>query len=110
VTCQWCTKYGHTCSGDAGKTCGRCIRDRQACISPEGESSLSCIEYHSTNPQVVIVSSESKRRAAAKAEKDRKAKEKAKEVAKQKKVAPSVAGSSKPSKAVLRESLLFSSQ
>jgi hypothetical protein len=55
------------------------------------------------------VSSESKRRAAAKADKERKAKEKAKAAAKLKKLAPSVAGSSKPSKAAVRKSLLFSS-
>ena len=39
-----------------------------------------------------------------------KAKEKAKEAAKLKKLVPSGAGSSKPSKAALRKSLIFSSQ
>jgi hypothetical protein len=107
--CQWCTKYGHTCSGDVGKTCGRCVRDRQACISPEGESHWLCIDCPSTDLEVVIVSSESKRRAAAKAEKEKRAKEKAREAAKLKKGAPSIAGPSKPSKAILREFLLFSS-
>ncbi|KAF8532257.1 hypothetical protein JB92DRAFT_2824551 [Gautieria morchelliformis] len=28
-------RYGHTCSGEAGKMCGRCIRDRQGCVAAE---------------------------------------------------------------------------
>ncbi|KAF8528718.1 hypothetical protein JB92DRAFT_3107013 [Gautieria morchelliformis] len=33
--CRRCLHYGHTCSGQAGKMCGRCIRDRQGCVSPK---------------------------------------------------------------------------
>ncbi|KAF8505303.1 hypothetical protein JB92DRAFT_2833045 [Gautieria morchelliformis] len=33
--CGRCLRYGHTCSGDAGKMCGRCIRDRQGCVAAE---------------------------------------------------------------------------
>ncbi|KAF8489055.1 hypothetical protein JB92DRAFT_3129654 [Gautieria morchelliformis] len=33
--CGRCLRYGHMCSGLAGKMCGRCIRDRQGCVSPE---------------------------------------------------------------------------
>ncbi|KAF8519424.1 hypothetical protein JB92DRAFT_3112378 [Gautieria morchelliformis] len=33
--CGRCLRYGHTCSGEAGKMCGRCIRDRQGCIAAE---------------------------------------------------------------------------
>jgi hypothetical protein len=97
-----------------GKVCGRCIRDLQACISPEGEFSSLCGDPPLTDSQVVLVTSESKRRAAAKAEKEKKAKAKAKAKAKEatklKKVAPPVAESSNPSKVPLRKSLLFSSR
>ncbi|KAF8519283.1 hypothetical protein JB92DRAFT_2828491 [Gautieria morchelliformis] len=33
--CGRCLRYGHTCSGEAGKMCGRCIRDRQGCVVAE---------------------------------------------------------------------------
>ncbi|KAF8462082.1 hypothetical protein JB92DRAFT_2839025 [Gautieria morchelliformis] len=33
--CGQCLHYSHMCSGQAGKVCGWCIRDRQACVSPE---------------------------------------------------------------------------
>ncbi|KAF8528271.1 hypothetical protein JB92DRAFT_2826072 [Gautieria morchelliformis] len=33
--CGRCLCYGHTCSGKPGKMCGRCIRDRQGCVSPK---------------------------------------------------------------------------
>ncbi|KAF8495028.1 hypothetical protein JB92DRAFT_2994350 [Gautieria morchelliformis] len=33
--CGRCLRYGHTCSGEAGKMCGRCIRDRQGCVTAE---------------------------------------------------------------------------
>ncbi|KAF8532063.1 hypothetical protein JB92DRAFT_2846598, partial [Gautieria morchelliformis] len=33
--CGRCLRYGHTCSGEAGKMCGRCIRDRQGCVAAE---------------------------------------------------------------------------
>ncbi|KAF8512051.1 hypothetical protein JB92DRAFT_3096936 [Gautieria morchelliformis] len=33
--CGRCLRYGHTCSGEAGKVCGRCIRDRQGCVAAE---------------------------------------------------------------------------
>ncbi|KAF8523028.1 hypothetical protein JB92DRAFT_3110342 [Gautieria morchelliformis] len=33
--CGRCLRYGHTCSGDAGKMCGRCICDRQGCVAAE---------------------------------------------------------------------------
>ncbi|KAF8527359.1 hypothetical protein JB92DRAFT_2826280 [Gautieria morchelliformis] len=35
VKCGRCLLYGHTCSGEAGKMCGRCIRDRQGCVAAE---------------------------------------------------------------------------
>ncbi|KAF8488621.1 hypothetical protein JB92DRAFT_2836262 [Gautieria morchelliformis] len=35
VKCGRCLCYGHTCSGDAGKMCGRCIHDRQGCVAAE---------------------------------------------------------------------------
>jgi hypothetical protein len=68
---------------------------------------LCQLRISSIDSQVVINTSEFEKRAAAKAEKDRKAKDRAK--GKAKGVVP-IAGSSKPSKVVLRESLLFSSQ
>jgi hypothetical protein len=37
VMCHWCARYGHSCTGDAGKICGRCIHDWQGCITPEGK-------------------------------------------------------------------------
>ncbi|KAF8511759.1 hypothetical protein JB92DRAFT_3097011 [Gautieria morchelliformis] len=33
--CGRCLRYGHTCSGEAGKMCGRCIRDGQGCVAAE---------------------------------------------------------------------------
>ncbi|KAF8499297.1 hypothetical protein JB92DRAFT_2834125 [Gautieria morchelliformis] len=33
--CGRCLRYGHTCSGEAGKMCGQCIRDRQGCVAAE---------------------------------------------------------------------------
>ncbi|KAF8457375.1 hypothetical protein JB92DRAFT_3079216 [Gautieria morchelliformis] len=33
--CGQCLCYSHTCSGEAGKMCGRCIRDRQGCVAAE---------------------------------------------------------------------------
>ncbi|KAF8482278.1 hypothetical protein JB92DRAFT_3132516 [Gautieria morchelliformis] len=33
--CGRCLRYGHTCSGEAGKMCGRCIRDCQGCVVAE---------------------------------------------------------------------------
>jgi hypothetical protein len=63
-----------------------------------------------TDSQVLITTLESKRRAAAKAEKEKKSKQKARDAAKAKKVDPPAAGSSRPSKVVLRKSLLFSSR
>ncbi|KAF8529952.1 hypothetical protein JB92DRAFT_3106348 [Gautieria morchelliformis] len=33
--CGRCLRYGHTCSGEAGKMCGRCMRDRQGCVVAE---------------------------------------------------------------------------
>ncbi|KAF8513218.1 hypothetical protein JB92DRAFT_2830469 [Gautieria morchelliformis] len=33
--CGQCLCYGHTCSGQVGKMCGRCIHDHQGCFSPE---------------------------------------------------------------------------
>ncbi|KAF8491123.1 hypothetical protein JB92DRAFT_3128534 [Gautieria morchelliformis] len=33
--CGQCLHYSHTCSGQVRKMCGRGIRDRQACVSPE---------------------------------------------------------------------------
>ncbi|KAF8531137.1 hypothetical protein JB92DRAFT_2825283 [Gautieria morchelliformis] len=33
--CGRCLRYGHTCSGEAGKMCGRCIHDRQGCVAAE---------------------------------------------------------------------------
>ncbi|KAF8518058.1 hypothetical protein JB92DRAFT_2904018 [Gautieria morchelliformis] len=33
--CGRCLRYGHTCSGEAGKMCGRCIRDCQGCVAAE---------------------------------------------------------------------------
>ncbi|KAF8532285.1 hypothetical protein JB92DRAFT_3138455 [Gautieria morchelliformis] len=33
--CGQCLRYGHTCSGEVGKMCGRCIRDRQGCVAAE---------------------------------------------------------------------------
>ncbi|KAF8518062.1 hypothetical protein JB92DRAFT_2828847 [Gautieria morchelliformis] len=33
--CGRCLRYGHTCSGEVGKMCGRCIRDRQGCVAAE---------------------------------------------------------------------------
>ncbi|KAF8473773.1 hypothetical protein JB92DRAFT_2838296 [Gautieria morchelliformis] len=33
--CGQCLHYGHTCSGEAGKMCGRCIHDRQGCVAAE---------------------------------------------------------------------------
>ncbi|KAF8493548.1 hypothetical protein JB92DRAFT_2835148 [Gautieria morchelliformis] len=35
VKCGQCLRYGHTCSGEAGKMCGWCIRDRQGCVAAE---------------------------------------------------------------------------
>ncbi|KAF8511608.1 hypothetical protein JB92DRAFT_3117925 [Gautieria morchelliformis] len=35
LICYWCTRYGHKCSGELGKTCGHCIRDCQGCLSLE---------------------------------------------------------------------------
>jgi hypothetical protein len=109
VTCQWCTRYGHQCSGDVGKICGRCVRDWQACVSPEGERpSTLFFRSPSPNSEVVIRVAEFRRKAAAKAEKDRKMKEKAKDAAKGKKVSLPVAGPSKPLGHHSRTLLLFS--
>ncbi|KAF8487983.1 hypothetical protein JB92DRAFT_3130234 [Gautieria morchelliformis] len=33
--CGRCLRYGHTCSGEVGKMCGRCIHDRQGCVAAE---------------------------------------------------------------------------
>ncbi|KAF8514314.1 hypothetical protein JB92DRAFT_3143177 [Gautieria morchelliformis] len=32
VKCGRCLRYNHTCSGQVGKMCGRCICDHQACV------------------------------------------------------------------------------
>ncbi|KAF8494507.1 hypothetical protein JB92DRAFT_2996391 [Gautieria morchelliformis] len=62
--CARCLRYGHTCSGEAGKMCGRCIRDRQGCVV--AEEYVAKDEKDSREPEVKERGSKGKSKGKAK--------------------------------------------
>jgi hypothetical protein len=104
--CHWCTHYGHSCTGDVGKICGRCIHDQEGCITPEGKSiHVALTGLASTDLTVWVPLLEFERQAVAAKEKEWKAREKAKD--KVKGIGLS-AGPLKVLKTVIHKSSLFS--
>ncbi|KAF8493106.1 hypothetical protein JB92DRAFT_3127545 [Gautieria morchelliformis] len=62
--CGRCLRYGHTCSGEAGKMCGRCIHDRQGCVA--AEEYVAKDEKDNREPEVKERGSKGKNKGKAK--------------------------------------------